>query len=141
MSIDVLPLVHPRQAGRLGASSKHWHETHQHWMASEPYDLIEGAFDVKRDYIMAVPCASGTTILAKIVTWPEPHMPDSHWEVAQELGPDVSQDEIEAAIQRVLEDSRFFGVCSYCGERCPQGCMHSETCCQSCAEKHLGVQY
>jgi uracil-DNA glycosylase len=32
MTIDVLPLVHPRQAARLGASSKHWHEAHQQWM-------------------------------------------------------------------------------------------------------------
>jgi uracil-DNA glycosylase len=35
MVIDVLPLVHPRQAARLGASSKHWHDAHQSWLASK----------------------------------------------------------------------------------------------------------
>ena len=30
--IDVVPVVHPRQAGRLGASSKRWYEVHQEWM-------------------------------------------------------------------------------------------------------------
>ncbi len=35
ITIDVLPLVHPRQAARLGASSKHWHDAHQQWLASQ----------------------------------------------------------------------------------------------------------
>ena len=29
---DVLPLVHPRQASKLGAHSKEWYELHQEWM-------------------------------------------------------------------------------------------------------------
>jgi len=30
----ILPLVHPRQAGRLGRSSKKWTELHAHWVCS-----------------------------------------------------------------------------------------------------------
>jgi len=30
--LDVLPLVHPRQAGKLGASSMKWGELHQAWL-------------------------------------------------------------------------------------------------------------
>lgn len=32
--LDVMPLVHPRQAARLGRSSANWHETHQGWVRS-----------------------------------------------------------------------------------------------------------
>jgi uracil-DNA glycosylase len=32
ISIDVLPLAHPRQVARLGSSSKVWHELHQEWI-------------------------------------------------------------------------------------------------------------
>ncbi len=35
MTIDAFPLVHPRQAARLGASSKDWHDAHQQWIASQ----------------------------------------------------------------------------------------------------------
>ena len=28
----VIPLCHPRQAQRLGASSKHWYDLHKHWV-------------------------------------------------------------------------------------------------------------
>lgn len=32
LEIDVLPLAHPRQAARLGASSKKWKELHESWI-------------------------------------------------------------------------------------------------------------
>jgi uracil-DNA glycosylase len=31
ITIDVFPLVHPRQAAQLGASSRHWYEAHRQW--------------------------------------------------------------------------------------------------------------
>jgi uracil-DNA glycosylase len=31
MKLEVLPLVHPRQAARLGMSSQQWYETHEAW--------------------------------------------------------------------------------------------------------------
>jgi uracil-DNA glycosylase len=33
--ISILPLVHPRQAGRLGASSEMWAQLHQTWMQTQ----------------------------------------------------------------------------------------------------------
>lgn len=35
----VLPLVHPRQAGRLGVSSKRWSELHQNWLLNKANKL------------------------------------------------------------------------------------------------------
>jgi uracil-DNA glycosylase len=32
-SVKLIPLVHPRQAGRLGSSSKGWGELHDAWVA------------------------------------------------------------------------------------------------------------
>ena len=34
-SYHVLPLVHPRQASRLGAHSARWHELHKAWMGKQ----------------------------------------------------------------------------------------------------------
>ncbi len=35
----VLPLVHPRQAAKLGTHSARWHALHQHWMANTAHTL------------------------------------------------------------------------------------------------------
>jgi uracil-DNA glycosylase len=36
MKLNVLPLVHPRQAARLGVSSPKWYEVHEAWRQSRP---------------------------------------------------------------------------------------------------------
>lgn len=36
--IDVVPLVHPRQAAQLGRSSNHWFERHQRWLETRKQD-------------------------------------------------------------------------------------------------------
>ncbi len=102
---------------------------------------MRGDRQLRRDDIKVDCQTSGTNILVCVVTWPSPHTPEDHWEVGRELGPDASENDIEMAIQSLLEDTRFFGVCLHCGERCLDGHMHSETICQDCAPGVLGVVY
>ena len=39
-SYQVLPLVHPRQAARLGSHSAEWHQLHQHWINHTALTLL-----------------------------------------------------------------------------------------------------
>jgi uracil-DNA glycosylase len=39
-SYNVLPLVHPRQAAKLGAHSANWSALHQHWKANQAPELM-----------------------------------------------------------------------------------------------------
>jgi hypothetical protein len=61
------------------------------------------------------------------------------WEAARALELEVSEEELEAERRAVLADRTYFRVCTRCGERKPDGCMHNARTCQSCAEEHLGV--
>jgi uracil-DNA glycosylase len=38
--LSILPLVHPRQAGRLGASSEMWGKLHQDWMQTKARHVL-----------------------------------------------------------------------------------------------------
>jgi hypothetical protein len=41
-SIQLLPLCHPRQSARLGASSEGWYQLHTQWMAQTAKDIAKG---------------------------------------------------------------------------------------------------
>lgn len=79
--------------------------------------------------------------MVRTIEWPSPHTPKSRWVTACDFGPDATEHDVEVTIQKLLDDARFFGVCTRCGEKNPVGWMHSQTICQSCAERHLGVVY
>ena len=102
---------------------------------------MKGDRELRQDYIKVDRQASATNILVCVVTWSGPHTPEGRWEIGRELRPEATGNDIEEAIQSLLGDARFFGVCSHCGERNQHGHMHSETICQSCAESDLGVDY
>ena len=42
LEIDVLPLVHPRQAARSGSFSEDWYETHQEWLRTRTEEHRNG---------------------------------------------------------------------------------------------------
>jgi hypothetical protein len=43
--ISILPLVHPRQAGRLGASSEMWAQLHRTWMRTQAKKVHKALHD------------------------------------------------------------------------------------------------
>jgi hypothetical protein len=40
---DILPLVHPRQAGNLGRASKKWNELHSQWSDTRHRKILSNA--------------------------------------------------------------------------------------------------
>ena len=97
--------------------------------------------DLRAEFIRIDRKQSKTLIRVRTITWQGSHTPKARWVTALDLAPGASERDIEASIQAILGDARFFRVCVRCGERNPTGWMHSETICQSCAEHHLGVVY
>lgn len=69
------------------------------------------------------------------------HTPETHWEEVKRLPPTTKESEITKQHKQLLQRRRFFRVCTVCNERQPNGCMHDDEICQSCAEKTLGVVY
>lgn len=75
------------------------------------------------------------------IRWKEPHTPVEEWVPVSVLPVMSSPVEIEKARRALLKRRRFFKVCDVCGERKPDGWMHGNELCQSCAERELGVVY
>jgi uracil-DNA glycosylase len=46
MEIDILPLAHPRQIGKLGRSSKHWYQLHENWIDNKANGLLSPVIDL-----------------------------------------------------------------------------------------------
>lgn len=83
------------------------------------------------------------------VVWKGPHTPKVKgrrlFSLRYSMLPS-SADEALEVVRLLLEASRrirlaSFTVCSHCQKSTPPEWMHSETICQGCAEKHLGVVY
>ena len=75
------------------------------------------------------------------VLWRGSHSPESEWVSVTTLPADVSPEAIQDAIDTILLDDRFFSECQECRRRQPVGWMHSDSLCQSCAERNHGVVY
>lgn len=75
------------------------------------------------------------------IRWEGPHTPVQEWVPVSVLPAMSSPVEIEKAKRALLKRRRFFKVCDVCGERKPDGWMHDNELCQSCAERELGVVY
>ena len=73
------------------------------------------------------------------VGWEGPHTPVDDWKHGARLSIDASSDQIDIEIKRILENKRFFNVCTMCHERKPVGWMHDRDTCHGCAEKHLWI--
>jgi hypothetical protein len=75
------------------------------------------------------------------IVWDGQHTPVKEWVPVSVLPVMSSPAEIEKAKRALLKRRRFFKVCEMCGERKPDGWMHDNEVCQSCAERELGVVY
>ena len=89
----------------------------------------------------AQPRPNGIAIRVCWITWPHPHEPKTHWHtVAMLLGDAKSRDTVKER-RKLLDNKRYFGVCTECRERNPIGWMHDDAICQSCAESNHGIVY
>ena len=123
----------PMEGLRQGEQLRYLKEQVQIGQA-EPPDLREEFLAVQRG-------RGGLVIKVREIHWDGPHTPREEWVVYRELPQHAAADDVQAVIDAALSDPRYFRSCTRCGEKNPVGWMHSDTVCQSCAERHLGVVY
>lgn len=94
-----------------------------------------------KDFIRVHKSKHGVQILVCNIHWPHPHTPTSDWEVIEVLSEFSSEEEVQLAIDRILNNKKYFKFCKECKERNPIGWMHEPKLCMQCAELHHGVDY
>ena len=97
-------------------------------------ELIEEFFEIER-------AKEAIRILVQKISWDGPHTPVSNWSEAKVLPPEASEESIQQSITELLNDPQYFGMCTECNERNPNGWMQGRSLCQSCAEKNHGIVY
>ena len=81
----------------------------------------------------------GFALRVRRISWPLPSRPISRWHTVSVLPESTSASALMEQRRRLLDDSRYFAVCSECNERNPVGWMRGDGICQSCAERNHGV--
>ncbi|MGL5041009.1 MAG: hypothetical protein ACRC6D_13100 [Aeromonas sp.] len=130
--------------------------------------MIKNINEIKRDFIRLRSNEKGLYLEVCQIRWPSPHKPASDWVCVKQFGETQKQNdtfdihlstllpnglyetddgsgkvtswaEIEKAINKLLNNRRYFRVCGRCRTLNPVGWMYDEFACSGCAEKHLGV--
>ena len=95
---------------------------------------------LRRDFVTVDRSDEAVVVRVRQIEWSGPH--DPYITFHQELcDAEITDAEIEALIERLLADDRFFGKCEECSEWNPRGWMHGQNLCQSCAQRNHGVVY
>jgi hypothetical protein len=97
--------------------------------------------ELLEEFTEAKPTREGIAIRVRTISWPEPHTPTSRWRTISRLPKTARPEEIATARHELLNNPKFFQICTMCHERNPRGWMLDENICQSCGETHLGVCY
>ncbi len=124
------------------APHDYWHPYPGPWAQARRRSMShdEEALVGASDFVRIDRTVSGRpTVSVATVEWDGPHTPTLRWtQYDSKFAVGATDEEI---IQAVMQDRRFFTTCSRCGEINNIGHMHSESMCQGCAERHLGVVY
>lgn len=94
-----------------------------------------------KEFIFIEKSSDEVKIIVKEIIWPQTHTPSERFKVAKSFHSKISEEQLESEIQKILKSKKYFGTCSICNEKNPNGWMHDDKTCQSCAEEHLGVTY
>jgi hypothetical protein len=97
--------------------------------------------ELRGEFFRIKRASSATRILVREIGWRGAHAPASSWVAAARLPEGASEADVEAAVLAILQDPKFFRICTECQERHPLGWMHNERICQRCAERNHGVVY
>ena len=73
------------------------------------------------------------------IEWDGPSEMISKWEIGKSFQTVVPATEIEQAVAGIIDDPRFFKLCSDCGEHKPVGLMWENQICQGCAAANHGI--
>ncbi len=95
--------------------------------------------ELREQFIRVEPSERGARILVCTIDWDDPHTPVSTWVEGRIMARDTPAADLDRAIDELLAHRRYFRVCEECGERNPDGWMHTDRICQRCAETNHGV--
>ena len=93
-----------------------------------------------KEFIRVEKGESEVGLLVRTIDW-EGHTPFSIWEDAISLPATASDEDIQSASVRILDDPAYFRICTGCNERNPNGWMHDDKICQGCAQENHGIIY
>jgi len=97
-------------------------------------DLLEQFIRVERG-------SQGVRILVRKIVWDGPHTPRDEWVIGTVHTRDVTEAAVHLDALELLNETRFFGLCSECGARKPVGRMHAAELCQAGGSDNHGVVY
>ncbi len=97
--------------------------------------------DLIKQFIKIEHFSEGVQVSVCQIRWNNPHTPISEWKVVKKLPKDALESDLDKNVQKTLDNPAFFGVCSKCHSRKPEGWMFSKNLCQQCASKNYGVVY
>lgn len=95
--------------------------------------------EIANDFLRVNKGIKEITFFAGVISWSHPQEPVLSWIEVATLPKNSIPDEIEAQINHLLGNARYFSTCVGCNELNPVGWMNSEQICQSCAERNDGV--
>ena len=92
--------------------------------------------------VINVEMTAGQPIQIKVtnVSW-DGHNPILNEVVFVELPADSTEKQITAQVKKLLKRKTYIRQCEQYSQYKINGWMHSNSCCQSCAEKYFGVVY
>jgi len=76
-----------------------------------------------------------------VIKWPSPDQPKMSWKPVKTLPITLTEDQLQAEIHSIANNSKYFPICISCGERNSLGHMLYSGTCQSCAEKNHGIVF
>ena len=75
------------------------------------------------------------------ITWPHPHESKLHWHTVKNLNTGEDPALINITRKSIINNEKYFRICSECNVRNPYGWMWEGKICQSCAERNHEVVF
>lgn len=97
-----------------------------------------------REFIKIEKREDETVILVCVVEWKSSYEPLLKWKVAKALEKNLLKSEVDLQVNEILNDKRYFRVCTECGECNQVGrtiMLQGKSLCHSCAERNHGVVF
>lgn len=91
------------------------------------------------DYFRCVQDDRGWAFEVAVIGWEGPHTPIIEWRLLQRWATMPTDEQVAKARAAAMSDPRLFGRCTLCERHHCAGHMHSDSVCQGCAERNLGV--
>ena len=95
--------------------------------------------DSIKKYVRVEETKHSVQILVCKIGWDGPAEMITKWEFGKNLQSGASETEIEQAVAGIIDDPRFFKLCSDWGEHKPVGLMWENQICQGCAAANHGI--